>query len=103
MRGRTSAHPLRMTSRVAPKHCSLREAVGEREVCPGADCAFWETGGAVVEAGCAIERLGVPVKDQPDLARHLLDLRLHLEEVRSEAERRDAHRRFSELLNLNRE
>lgn len=92
-----------MTSRVAPKQCSLREAVGEHEACPGAVCAFWEPGGAVVEPGCAIERLGIPVDRQPDLARHLLDLRLGLEELRTDAERRDAHRRFSELLNLNRE
>jgi hypothetical protein len=92
-----------MTSRVTPKLCSLRDAVGERELCPGAACAFWEAGGAVVEPGCAIERLGVPVARQRDLAQHLLDLRLRVEEVRTEAERRDAHRRFAELLNLNRE
>ena len=92
-----------MTSRVSPKQCSLREAVGEREVCPGSSCAFWEGGGAVVEPGCAIERLGVPLARQRDLARHLLDLRLGLEELQTEAERRDAYRRFSELLNLNRE
>ena len=92
-----------MTSRVSPKECTLRSAVGERELCPGADCAFWEPGGAVVEPGCAIERLGIPVRQHRDLARHLLDLRLRLEEARDEAERRDAHRRFTELLNLNRE
>jgi hypothetical protein len=92
-----------MTSRVSPKQCSLRVAVGEHERCPGAVCAFWEAGGAVVEPGCAIERLGVPVQRQRDLARHLLDLRLHLEQVRTEAERRDAHRRFAKLLNLSRD
>jgi hypothetical protein len=92
-----------MTSRVTPKQCSLRVAVGEHEVCPGHDCAFWEPGGAVVEAGCAIERLAVPVALRPDLARHLLDLRLRLERARDETERQRAHRRFSELLNLNRE
>jgi hypothetical protein len=92
-----------MTSRVTPKQCSLREAVEEQELCPGSLCFFWETGGAVVEPGCAIERLGVPVQKQRDLARHLLDLRLRGEEVRTAAERRDAHRRLSELLNLNRE
>ncbi len=88
-----------MTSRVTPKECTLRTAVGEREICPGADCAFWEPGGAVVEAGCAIERLAIPVQRNRDLARHLLDLRLRLEEARDEVELRDAHRRFSELLN----
>jgi hypothetical protein len=92
-----------MTSRVTPKHCSLRDAVGERELCPGTSCVFWEAGGAVVEPGCAIERLGVPVVHQRDLAQHLLDLRLRVEAVRTDAERRDAHRRFAELLNLSRE
>ena len=92
-----------MTSRVSPKLCSLRTALGEREVCPGEDCAFWEHGGAVVESGCAIERLGVPVADRRDVARHLLDLRVQLERARDDQARRDAHRRFSELLNLNRE
>ena len=92
-----------MTSRVAPKRCSLREAVGQGELCPGHGCAFWEPGGAVVEPGCAIERLAVPVAGRPDLAEHLLDLRVRLEEAQDEATRQDAHRRFSELLNLNRE
>ena len=45
----------------------------------------------------------MPVQERRDLARHLLDLRLRADEVRTAAERRDAHRRFSELLNLNRE
>jgi hypothetical protein len=53
--------------------------------------------------GCAIERLGVPVERQRHLARHLLELRLRVEEARTELQRRDAHRRFSELLNLNRD
>ncbi len=92
-----------MTSRVTPKQCSLREALGERELCPGSACLFWEAGGAVVEPGCAVERLGIPVQRQRDLARHLLDLRLSIDDERTEAERRDAHRRFAELLNLNRE
>ena len=92
-----------MTSRVTSKLCSLRDAVGERELCPGADCAFWEEGGAVLEAGCAVERLGVPVERQRDLGRHLLELRLRVEGARTELQRRDARRRFSELLNLNRD
>jgi hypothetical protein len=92
-----------MTSRVSPKRCTLRAAVGEQEVCPGYGCAFWEEGGAVVEPGCAIERLGVPAARRPDLARHLLDLRLRLDAARDEVERQRAHRRFAELLNLNRE
>ncbi len=96
-------HARLMTSRVSAKLCGLRLAVGEREVCPGAGCSFWEEGGSVLEAGCAIERLGIPVERRRDLATHLLQLRVALDEARSAAERADAHRRFSELLNLNRE
>jgi hypothetical protein len=92
-----------MTSRVSPKLCNLREAVGERELCPGPECAFWEDGGSIIEAGCEIERLSIPVDRHRDLARHLLDLRLAVEDARTHAERADAHRRFAELLNLNRE
>jgi hypothetical protein len=92
-----------MTSRVRPKDCSLRAELGERELCPGSECAFWEEGGAIVEPGCAIERLGVPLARQPDLARLLLELRLAIEAARTDAEEADAHRRFSELLNLNRD
>jgi hypothetical protein len=92
-----------MTSRVTPKQCSLREAVGQREVCPGGRCAFWEDGGAVIEAGCEIERLAPPIARNRELARHLLELRLALEAARSESERSDARRRFAVLLNLNRE
>ncbi len=92
-----------MTSRVSPKLCSLRLAAGGRELCPGATCAFWEEGGAILQPGCAIERLGIPLAQQPALARHLLELRLAIDEARTDAERATAHRRFAELLNLNRE
>ena len=92
-----------MTSRVSPKRCSLRHAVSESELCPGASCAFWEEGGSIVDAGCEIERLGIPVDRHRDLARHLLELRLTMETAGEAAERTDARRRFAELLNLNRE
>jgi hypothetical protein len=61
--------------------CSLSVVAGNDEVCPHGWCAFWEQGGAVVEPGCAIERLGVRI-DNPQLARYLLDLRRELESVR---------------------
>ena len=61
--------------------CSLSVAVGNNEECPHGWCAFWEHGGAVVEPGCAIERMGIPM-DDPQLARHLLDLRHELERLR---------------------
>ncbi len=34
--------------------CALHLALGEREACPGAACAFWEDGGAVVEPGLRV-------------------------------------------------
>jgi hypothetical protein len=71
--------------------CSLASAVGHDERCPHAWCAFWEKGGAVVEAGCAIERLGLAVSD-PEIAAYLLDLRRELETAR-DAEAAEAARR----------
>ena len=53
---------------------------------PGA--AFWEKGGAVLDPGCAIERMGIDISD-PGVAGHLLDLRHQLETAR-DAEAADA-------------
>jgi hypothetical protein len=61
--------------------CSLSVVAGSDERCPRGWCAFWEDGGAVVEPGCAIERLGVRI-DDPQLAGYLLELRRQLETVR---------------------
>lgn len=96
--GRPPRKARRMTSRVSPKECSLRAAVAERELCPGARCAFWTQ-----RDGCELEHLHVPVAEHPALARHLLDLRLAVEDARDEVELAGARRRFAELLNLNRE
>ena len=87
-----------MTSRVSPKLCSLHAVLGERELCPGAECAFWEDGD-----GCTVERLELTDLRHEGLARHLLELRAQLERARSEEERREAPRRLARLLNLNRE
>jgi hypothetical protein len=87
-----------MTSRVSPKVCSLRAAAGDHELCPGPSCAFWDDAD-----GCELEHLRLPLEENRELARHLLDLRLAVESSRDEAELADAHRRFAELLNLNRE
>ena len=65
------------------KLCSLSVVAGDDAVCPRGWCAFWEHGGAVVEGGCAIERMGIPI-DDPQLARYLLDLRHELERKRDD-------------------
>ena len=78
------------------KLCSLTVAVGNDAECPRGWCAFWETGGAVVEPGCAIERLGVDLSD-PLLARYLLNLRRELESIRDTEAARAAKARLAEV------
>ena len=77
--------------------CSLSVAAGNDAVCPRGWCAFWEAGGAVVEPGCAIERLGVDLHDA-QLARYLLDLRRELESARDAEAARAALDRLTELV-----
>lgn len=81
-------------SQIEAKRCTLRLATGVLEACPGAQCAFWEPGGAVVEGGCLIERLGVDVR-QADLAEYLVETRQRLEQARDMSEAEAAHREFS--------
>jgi hypothetical protein len=78
------------------RFCSLSVAAGEDAECPRGWCAFWETGGAVVEPGCAIERMGVDLRE-PQLARYLLDLRRGLESARDAEAARAALERLAEL------
>jgi hypothetical protein len=79
------------------KLCSLSVAVGDDEECPRGWCAFWEPGGAVVGAGCAIERLGID-RDDPELARYLLELRRALESARDAEEAKAARKHLAELV-----
>ena len=80
-----------------PKLCSLSVVVGNDEACPRGWCAFWEKGGAVVEGGCAIERLGIDFSD-PEFARYLLDLRHELENARDADAAEEARRRMTSLV-----
>jgi len=82
------------------KQCLLKEAVGVVESCPKEACAFWEHGGAVVAAGCTIERLGLTAElhRTPELADWLLDVREQLDGASSRQERVDVHRLFRQLL-----
>jgi hypothetical protein len=79
------------------KHCSLYRAIGRDEPCPRGACAFWEDGGAVLEPGCYVERLGLDLR-RPDLGRYLLDLRLTLEEARDREEHRRAQAAYAQLV-----
>lgn len=78
--------------------CALHHAHGRVEPCPGSECPFWERGGAVVQPGCAFERLGVELESRPGIASWLLEIRTTLESARTVEERAAAHRAVQELL-----
>jgi hypothetical protein len=79
------------------KFCALSQRIGNDEECPRAWCAFWEHGGAVIEPGCAIERMGLDLRNI-DLAHYLLDLRRALDDAHCEDEARIAREQLAELL-----
>ena len=82
-------------SQIQPESCMLRLATeGKTESCPRERCSFWEPGGAVVQGGCLIERLGVDVR-RPDLAAYLLATRERLDQARDLAEAERARIEFS--------
>jgi hypothetical protein len=77
--------------------CRIKLAVGDVEPCPEGACPFWEQGGAIVEAGCGLERLRIDV-GRPDLAAYLVDLRAALEAARDAREREEARQAFAGLV-----
>lgn len=80
------------------RHCTLRLAAhGEIEECPEDRCAFWESGGAVLQGNCLVERLGIDVRDT-ELAEYLLEVRERLERARGSSESEAAHREFARRL-----
>jgi hypothetical protein len=82
-------------SQIDPQQCALRLAAeGKNEPCPRERCSFWEPGGAVVQGGCLIERLGVDLR-RPELAAYLLETRECLDQARNLAEVERAHLEFS--------
>ena len=86
-------------SQIEPKRCTLRLATGVVEFCPQQRCAFWEEGGAVVEGGCVIERLGPDVR-KPEVAGYLVEVRKRLDQARDRSEAEAAHREFAHRIGL---
>ena len=86
-------------SQIEPKRCTLRLATGVVEFCPQQRCAFWEEGGAVVEGGCVIERLGPDVR-KPDVAGYLVEVRERFDKARDLSEAEAAHREFAHRIGL---
>ena len=64
------------------------------ETCREQRCAFWEPGGAVVEEGCAIERLGLHIFGH-EVAGYLLETRERLDQARDSSEVEAAHRELA--------
>ncbi len=81
--------------------CRLERIRGRVEACPEERCPFWESGGAIVEGGCAFERVDLP--DNPELADWLLEIRAKLESARTRAEQSETLRLYHRLLNDARE
>jgi hypothetical protein len=80
--------------------CTLRlSAEARTEPCPRERCSFWETGGAVLDGGCVIERLGIDAR-RPDLAAYLLEVRERLDGARNLREAERAHNEFSRRIGL---
>ena len=52
-----------------PETCTLQDAVGRHERCPGRSCPFW------AGQGCALEGVRADIETNPELAGYLLDLR----------------------------
>lgn len=85
-------------SHAETKMCSLWSIARGRSVpCPGERCLFWEPGGAVVESGCGLERLGMDLTE-PGLADYLLGVRQRLEQSREAEDVEAAHREFARRL-----
>jgi len=78
--------------------CALHLAAGRREECPEHACAFWEEGGAVVEAGCAFDRVRLEFDARPDVAKWLLTIRTDLENARSAADTMRVRAALNEIL-----
>ena len=85
-----------MATEPGPAYCKLKLVVGEVERCPGARCAFWEPGGAVLAGRCAFEQ--ADLSGRTDFAVWLLDLRQQLESGTPGAER-EARSALNRLLN----
>jgi hypothetical protein len=78
--------------------CRLQYAAGRIESCPGPDCPFWEEGGAVLPAGCMLERLGVDLERHPEIAHALLQTRRKLAQAVTDEDEDEARSLFYRLV-----
>jgi hypothetical protein len=87
-------------NKAASPTCTLRLAAhGVAEPCPRERCAFWEAGGAIIDGGCIIERLGIDV-GRPELTAYLLELREQLDEARDRQDTEALHSQLARRIGL---
>jgi hypothetical protein len=79
--------------------CVLDSAVGRPGRCRREECAFWETGGAILPGGCIVVRAGVDL-DRTGVAELLIESRRTLESSDSPLAKEDAQRVVRQLLGL---
>jgi hypothetical protein len=78
--------------------CGLADAAGRVEACPGPSCPFWEEGGALIPAGCMVERLGLQLEANPRLAHGLVQVRRKLDQATSRKDEAEARSLFYRLV-----
>jgi hypothetical protein len=78
---------------LAPPHCALRLALGEREACTRGSCQLWH------EGECALESVRHELVRTPALSRHLLDLRAALADASTSDDYAQASALFHRRLN----
>ena len=78
--------------------CGLQYRAGRIEACPGADCPFWEEGGAAIPGHCIFERLSLELDERPGLVHALLQVRRNLNQSVTSEDEEDARSLFYRLV-----
>jgi len=78
--------------------CQLQYRAGRIEPCPGADCPFWEEGGAALPAGCIFERLDLDLDERPGLVHALLQVRRGLDQAVTREDEEETRSLFYRLV-----
>jgi hypothetical protein len=86
-----------LDSAPARRLCRLKVIAGTPELCPEAECALWEPGGAALGGRCAFEQ--IDLEGRPEFAAWLLGVREALESNAQQAQDNETRRLFNRLLN----
>jgi hypothetical protein len=78
--------------------CGLQYRAGRIEACHGADCPFWEEGGATIPGDCIFERLSLDLDERPELVHGLLQVRRSLAQAVTSDDEQEARSLFYRLV-----